>query len=95
MTHKIDSVMVYRYIREKNFMWYIFTWNLSVHVGYLGRDCHQPNQINELHKTVHEIKLGLRSHSRQLRYPPECPAMTPHEIRNLVDYVQGVYALCT
>ena len=58
-------------------------------MGYLGRVCHQPNQINELHKTVHEMKLGLRSHSRYIRYPPECPAMTPHEIVNLVDYGQG------
>ena len=39
-------------------------WYLSVQVGYLGKDCHQPILFNELYKSVHEKKLGLRSHSR-------------------------------
>ena len=39
-------------------------WYLSVQVGNLGKDCHQPILFNELHKSVHEKKLGLRSHSR-------------------------------
>ena len=39
-------------------------WYLSIQVGDLGRDCHQPILFNELHKSVHEKTLGLRSHSR-------------------------------
>ena len=56
-------------------------------MGHLGTVCHQPNLFNELHKTIHEKKLGLRSHSRENRFPPECPAMSPHERVKLIDNV--------
>ena len=78
--------MIYHYIREVKYITHPVTCHLSVHVGGLGRVCHQPNLFNELHKTVHEKKLGLRSHSREVRFPPECPALMPHERVNLIDY---------
>ena len=62
-------------------------------MGHLGRVCHQPNLFNELHKTVHEKKLGLRSHSRYKRSPPECPAMSPHERVKLTNYVERMLCL--
>ena len=62
-------------------------------MGKLWKACHQPNLFNELHKTVHEKKLGLRSHSRYKRSPPECPAMSPHERVKLTNYVERMLCL--
>ena len=60
ITHKGNNVMMYRYIRGMEYLYYVVTWNLSIHVGCLGRDCHQPNQINELHKNHAWDEVGVK-----------------------------------
>ena len=64
LTHKI---IFYNICEDLNFVSLgsnHIIWYLSVQVGNLGKDCHQPILFNELHKSVHEKTLGLRSHSR-------------------------------
>ena len=54
----VSGVICY-YKREANTFCHTVTCHLSVHVGKLGKACHQPNLFNELHKTVRAKKLGL------------------------------------